>query len=100
VEYGLPTVCIQMAQEVLAHLLVINIIVCSICFNKSAFSVYSFSMQFIKQTFLVPCFTAFLVYRDDFRQSSIVKHDKQIVFLSIKISLVLCMRALLYYTQV
>jgi hypothetical protein len=44
-------------------------------------------MQFIKQTFLVPCFTVFSVYRDDFRQSSIVKHDKQIVFLSITISM-------------
>ena len=46
-------------------------------------------MQFIKQTFLVPCFAIFPVYRDDFRQSSIVKHDKQIVFLSITISMII-----------
>jgi len=47
-------------------------------------------MQFIKQTFLVPCcFTVFPVYIDDFKQSSIVKCDKQIVFLSITISMII-----------
>jgi len=46
-------------------------------------------MKFIKQTFLVPCFTVFPFYRDDFRQYSIVKHDKKIVFLSFTISMVI-----------
>jgi hypothetical protein len=46
-------------------------------------------MQFIKPTFLVICCRIIPLYRDDFRQSSIVKHDKKIVLLSITISLII-----------
>jgi hypothetical protein len=47
VKYRLPTVCIQMAQEVLAHLLVINISVCNICltWQHSLYKVSPFSLS-------------------------------------------------------
>jgi hypothetical protein len=78
-----------MAQEVLAHLLVINISVCNICLT-SQHSLYKVSpCSLSTQTFLVTGFRVFPLYRDDFRQSSTLKHDKQIVFLSITVSMII-----------
>jgi hypothetical protein len=102
VEYGLPTVCIQMAQEVLAHLLVINTSVCTICLTNQRWLYTVSPCNLSNKHFWFLALQSFLFTEMISNNLPLWSMTRKLVFSVLQspwLSLELCMRVLLYYTH-